>query len=105
MEAFILHHLPIVFELPHDQLEIFAGFNVSGHDFVELAVQQDLSQQLDGLPFRDIAFGLDQYVVVLFEEQCKVSIDVFGHHGFVLDEDLLRQRQDSHKRHLSKYLP
>ena len=39
VKTFVLHHLAVVLELPHDELEVFPRFNVSCHDIVELSIQ------------------------------------------------------------------
>jgi hypothetical protein len=47
---------------------MLAAIDVGGHDAVIGAVQEYLAEELDGLPFCDIAVGLDENVVILFEE-------------------------------------
>jgi len=84
-----LHHLAIIFQLPHDELKVVAGLDETGHYFVELTVQQDFTKKLDGLALGDITFRLDKDVVVLVEEEVEVCIDKLGDHRLVPYENLL----------------
>ena len=78
VEAFILHHPPIVLQLPHDELQVLARIHVFRHDLVELSVQQDLSQQLDALPLGNITLRSYQNIIVLLEEELKVGGNELG---------------------------
>ena len=86
MESLVLHHPPVVLELPHYQLEIVARINVSRHDLVELTVEQDFSQQLDALALGDITFRSYQNVVVPLEEHVEVGADVLRYQRLMLGE-------------------
>lgn len=86
MESLVLHHPPIVLELPHDQLQIIPRVDIARHDLVELTVQQDLSQQLDALALGDITLRSYQDVIVALEEHVKVRADVLRDQGLVLGE-------------------
>ena len=76
MERFILHHLPLIPQLPHDELQIIPRIDISRHDLVKRAVQQHLAQQLDRLPLRDVTLALNEDVVVPVEEQVEIRADV-----------------------------
>lgn len=87
METLVLHHPPIILQLPHDQLEIVSRIDIARHDLVELTVEQDLSQQLDALPLRDITLRSYQNVVVALKEHVKVGTDVLCDQRLVLREE------------------
>jgi len=74
MKALVLHHLAVVSEQVHANLQMLSAVDVLGHDVVVGSVEEDLAQELDGLPLGDVAVGLDQYVVVLVEEQLEVDV-------------------------------
>lgn len=86
METFILHHPPIVLELPHDQLQIIPRVDISRHDLVELTIQQHLPQQLNALPLRNITLRPYQNVIVPLEEHIKVRANVLCDQRLVLRE-------------------
>jgi len=89
MKALVLHHLPVVLELPHDELQVITRRDIAGHDIVKLTVQEHFAQQLDRLALGHVALRPDQRVVVSVEEEVEVCVDKFGHHALVLDQDLL----------------
>ena len=74
MEPFVVDHLSVVPQQPHDDLEVVARIHVLSHDVVIRPVDQDLAQQLDRLALRDVAFRLYQYRVVLGEERVEVCL-------------------------------
>lgn len=39
VECFVLDHLSVVLELPHDELQIITRLDIASHDVVELAVK------------------------------------------------------------------
>lgn len=86
VESLVLHHPPVVFQLPHDELEVVARVDVARHDLVELTVEQDLAQQLDALALCDVALRSYQDVVVALEEQVEVRADVLRHQRLVFCE-------------------
>jgi len=86
MEPLVLHHPPVVLELPHDQLEIVARIDVARHDLVELTVEQDFSQQLDALALGDITLRSYQNVIVPLKEHVEVCTDVLRNERLVLGE-------------------
>lgn len=73
VKALVLHHLAVVAEEVHADLEVLAPVDIGRHDVVVGAVQQYLAEKLDRLPLRDVAVGLDQYVVVPVEKELKVD--------------------------------
>ncbi len=83
MKALILHHLALVLQQVHAQLQVRAAVDVRRHDLVVGAVQQYLAQQPDGLPLRHVALRLHQDGVVLREEQLKVDVQVIGEQRFM----------------------
>ena len=93
VKALVLHHLPIVLQLPHDELEVLPRLNVAGHDLVELPVEQYLAQQLDRLTLRNVALGPYERVVIFGEEKVKIRINVFGNQRLVPYQYLLRTCQ------------
>ena len=76
VEGFVLHHPPVVFQLPHDKLQVITRIDISRHDLVELPIQKYLAKKFDGLSFRDIAVALNKNIVVFVEEQFEVRTDV-----------------------------
>ena len=86
MESLVLHHPPIILELPHDQLQIIPRVDIARHDLVELTVQQNLSQQLYTLSLRHITLRPYQNVIVALKEHVKVRADVLRDQGLVLGE-------------------
>lgn len=39
VECFVLDHLSVVLELPHDELQVVTRLDIASHDVVELAVK------------------------------------------------------------------
>lgn len=86
MEPLVLHHPPIILELPHDQLQVIPRVDISRHDLVELTIQQHLPQQLNTLPLRNITLRPYQNVIVPLKEHIKVRANVLRDQRFVLGE-------------------
>jgi hypothetical protein len=74
VESFVVDHLPVVPQQPHDDLKMVARVDVLCHDVVICAVEQNLAQQLDRLALCDIALRLYQYRIVLDEEHIEVGL-------------------------------
>ena len=87
MERFILHHLPLIPQLPHDELQIIPRIDISRHDLVKRAIQQHFSQQFNRLPLRDVTLALNEDVVVPIEEQVEIRADVRRNQLLVFRED------------------
>ena len=87
VEGFILHHLPLIPQLPHNQLQIVTRVDISCHDLIKRPIEQHLSQQLDRLPLRDITLALNEDVIVPLEEQVEVRADVRRNQLLVFRED------------------
>lgn len=78
MEALVLHHLAVVSEQVHADFEVLASVDVGDHDAVVGAVEENFAEQFDGLAFGDVAVGLDENIVVFFEEEIEVDGEVAG---------------------------
>lgn len=68
---------------------MLARVHVLCHDVIVCPVQQDLAQQFDRLPLRDVTVGLDQSVVVLFEETLEIRLQVSCDQCLVPRKDFL----------------
>src|SRR3569833_329956 len=89
VETFVLHHLALVAQQVHADLEVLPAIHVLGHDSVVGPVQQDLAQQLDRLPLGHVAAGLHEHVVVLVEEALEVDGQVPRDDVLVPSKELL----------------
>lgn len=54
VEAFVLDHFAVVLEQVHAKLEVLAAVDVFGHDVVVCAVEEDFTEEFDGLAFCDV---------------------------------------------------
>lgn len=86
MEAFVLHHLPVVSQQVHTYLQMLATVNVCGHDAIVRPVQEDLAEELDRLPFSNITIRLNQDVVVFVKEQVEIGRQISGYQLLVSSE-------------------
>ena len=68
---------------------MLASVHVACHYGVVGAVEEDLAEEFDGLPFCHVAGGFYQDVVVFVEEEVEVGGEVLGDHGFVFGEEFL----------------
>lgn len=59
VEPFILDHFPVVSKEIHAYFQVLATIDVSRHDAIVGAVQQQFAKEFDGLSFGDIAVRLD----------------------------------------------
>ena len=89
MKPLVLHHLALVLEEVHAELEVGAAVDVGHHDLVVGPIEQDLTQQLDRLSFGDVALRLHQNAVVLGEEEVEIDVEVVGQQRLVLGENIL----------------
>lgn len=78
VEPLVLHHFSVVPQQIHTQLQVISSVNVCGHDIVVCPIEEDLSQQLDRLPLRNVRARFDQDSIVLLEEEVKVGQKVLG---------------------------
>lgn len=95
MEPLVLHHLAIIAQQLHAQLEVFPALHISHHYVVIRTVQQDLSQQLDALSLGHIGVRLDQNVVESPKEQFEVGREVCSDEVFMAGQNFLRQTRQS----------
>lgn len=89
VKALVLHHLPIVLEKVHTELQMLASIHIYVHDVIVCSIQQYLSQELDGLSLRDVGVGLHERVVVFCEEKIEVHHEVMGNDSFVFGQEFL----------------
>lgn len=97
VEAFVLDHLPLVPEEVHANLQVLSIVNIQSHNRIIGAVQQDLAEKLDRLALGDIAARLDQYFVVLLEEQVEVRGQILCHNLFMFGQYILFQSAMAHR--------
>ena len=90
VESFVLNHSSMVTQQLHAQFEVLALRHVGGHDSVIGAVEEDLAQQFDGLPFSHVRVRVEEETIVEAEEAGKVGCEVWRDNLFVPDEDFLR---------------
>lgn len=72
VKSLILDHLPIVSEQIHAYFEVVSSVHICSHDAIVGPVQQNFSEEFDGLPLRDIAAGLHQSAIVFFEKHVEI---------------------------------
>ena len=89
MKSLVLHHLPVVSQEIHTQLQMLSSFHIFSHDIVIISVEQDLSQQLNGLPFRNIGTRTDENCVIAFKEEVEICFQILAHEALVFREDVL----------------
>lgn len=83
MKGFILHHPPIILELPHYELQVLPALHISTHALVETPIQQYLPQQFDTLSLCHITLALDQRLVIPRKEHVEIRINVLCHETLV----------------------
>lgn len=76
VKALVLHHFAVIAKQVHAYLQMISAVDVSRHNTVVRAVQQDFSKKFDRLAFGDIATGLYQGTVVSLEEYIEVRRQV-----------------------------
>ena len=90
VKALVLHHLAVVAQQIHAQLQVVTRVDVGGHDVVVGAVEQDLAQQLDRLPLGHVRARLHQHLVVGGEEALEVDLEVLRDDLLVSSKDFLK---------------
>ena len=88
VKALILHHLPLVPQQIHAQLQMLPLIHILHHDAVIRPIQEQLAQQLDALPLRHIALALDQHVIVPTKKELEIVIQVIRHQALVPRQQL-----------------
>lgn len=79
MESFKLNILTLVPQEVHHRLEVILVGDVSGHNAKIGAIEEDLSQELERLPFSHVVGGRDQPSIVVEELHQVIScLDKIG---------------------------
>ncbi len=68
---------------------MFASVDICCHYVVVGPVEEYFPEELDRLALRHVAVGLYQNVVVLFEEELEVRVEIFRNKLLVLSKELL----------------
>lgn len=89
MKPLVLHHLPIVSQQIHAQLQILSTGDVFRHDIIVCSVQENFSEQLDRLSLCDVGLRAEEDAVVSLEEKIEIDCQILGNKRLVLREYIL----------------
>lgn len=89
MEPLVLHHLAIIPQQLHAELEILPALHIGHHHVVVRAIQQELPQKLNTLSLGHVRVRLNKDVVESPKEQLEIGCQVGSHKVLMAGKNLL----------------